>query len=194
MLKEINVEYSLEGLLLKLQYFGQRMWRTNSLEETSMLGKIEDRRKGGVRGWDGWMASFTQWPWVWTNSRRLWRTGKPGMLQSMGSRGVGHDWVTKQLKWTKLGLIKQEMGATIWIWLCRLGTRKSVVRWRNKCKFCLLVCFDLLCFVSVEDHFFHQNPFAGKSKDKGLQVWKNNRRISWKSKWRIFDKQISVTV
>ena len=52
--------------------------------------------EGGDRGWDGWMESPTQWTWVWANSRRQWRTGKAGMLQSMGLQGVGHDWVTKQ--------------------------------------------------------------------------------------------------
>ena len=52
--------------------------------------------EGGSKGWDGWMASLFQWTWVWANSRRQWRTGKPGMLQSIGFQGVGHDWVTKQ--------------------------------------------------------------------------------------------------
>ena len=42
------------------------------------------------------MASLTQWTWVWANSRRQWRTVKPGMLQSMGLQRVGHDWVTEQ--------------------------------------------------------------------------------------------------
>ena len=62
-LKEISPEYSLEGLMLKLklQYFGHPMWRTDSLEKTLMLGKIEGRRKRGDRRWDGWMASLTQW-------------------------------------------------------------------------------------------------------------------------------------
>ena len=66
-LKEINPEYSLEGLMLKLklQYFGHLMWRTDSLEKTLMLGKIDGRRK---RGWDDWMASPTQWTWVWVGS------------------------------------------------------------------------------------------------------------------------------
>ena len=45
----------------------------------------------GNRGWDGWMASATQWTWVWANSRRSWRTGKPGVLQSMASQRVGHN-------------------------------------------------------------------------------------------------------
>ena len=71
-LKEISPEYSLEGLMLKLkfQYFDHLMQRANSLEKTLMLGKIEGRGKGDDRGWDGWMASPTQWTWVWTNSGR----------------------------------------------------------------------------------------------------------------------------
>ena len=62
-LKEINPEYSLEGLMLKLklQYFGHLMQRANSLENILLLGKIEGRREGGGRGRDGWLASLTQW-------------------------------------------------------------------------------------------------------------------------------------
>ena len=52
--------------------------------------------EGGNRGWDGRMASSTQWTWVWANPRRWWRTGKPGMLQSMGLQRVGHNWATEQ--------------------------------------------------------------------------------------------------
>ena len=71
-LKGINPEYSLEGpmLKLKLQYFGHLMPRANSLDKTLILGKIEGRKRRGYRGWDGWMASPTQWTWVWINSRR----------------------------------------------------------------------------------------------------------------------------
>ena len=83
--KEISPDYSLGLMLkLKLQYFGHLMWRTESLEKTPMLGKIEGRRRGVYGGWDGWMASPIQWIWVWVDSRRWWRTGKSGMLQSMG--------------------------------------------------------------------------------------------------------------
>ena len=87
-LKEINPEYSLEGLMLKLkvQYFVDMMGRADSLQKTLTLGKIERRRRKDNRGWDGWMASPTQWTWVWASSRRWWRTGKPGVLQSMGSQ------------------------------------------------------------------------------------------------------------
>ena len=52
------------------------------------------------RGWDGWMASPTQWTWVWVNSGSLWWTGRPGVLRFMGLQRVGHDWVT-ELNWMK---------------------------------------------------------------------------------------------
>ena len=97
-LKEIGPKYSLEGLMLKLklQYFGHLIRRADSLEKTLMWGKIEGMRR---RGRDGWMALRTQWTWVWVNSERWWWTGKPGMLQSMGSQRVRHDWVT-EINWT----------------------------------------------------------------------------------------------
>ena len=101
-LKDISPEYSLEGLMLKLklQYFGHLIRRTDSLEKTLMLGKIEGRRRRGW-GWDSWMASLTRWTWVWVGSRSWWWTGKPGMLQSLGSQRVRHDWET-ELNWRKL--------------------------------------------------------------------------------------------
>ena len=97
-LKEIISELSLEGLMLKLklQFFGNLMRRTDSLEKTPMLGKIEDRGEGDNIGWHAWMASLTQWTWVWANSGQWWRTGRPSVLQSMESQRVGHDWVTEQ--------------------------------------------------------------------------------------------------
>ena len=56
--------------------------------------------RGDDRGWDGWMASPTQWTWVWVNSGRWWWTGRPGMLRFMGLQRVGHDWAT-ELNWTE---------------------------------------------------------------------------------------------
>ena len=55
--------------------------------------------EGGDRGWDGWMASSTQWTWVWASLGSLWWTGNPGVLQFMRSQRAGHDWVT-ELNWT----------------------------------------------------------------------------------------------
>ena len=69
-LKEINPEYSLEGLLLKLQYFDHLICTADSLEKTLILRNIESKRIRGNRRWDGWMASLNQWTWVWANSRR----------------------------------------------------------------------------------------------------------------------------
>ena len=57
--------------------------------------------EGDNRGWDGWMASPTRWTWVWVNSGSWWWTGRPGMLQSMRSQRVGHDWAT-ELNWSSV--------------------------------------------------------------------------------------------
>ena len=58
-------------------------------ERLNVGGEGDDGR------WDGWMASLTQWTWVWVNSRSWWWTGRPGMLQSMGLQTVGHNWATE---------------------------------------------------------------------------------------------------
>ena len=99
---EISPGCSLEGLMLKLklQYLGLLMRRAGSFEKTRTLGKIEGRRRRDDREWDGWMAWSTQWTWVWVNSASWQWTGKPGMLQSIGSQRVRHNWVT-ELNWTE---------------------------------------------------------------------------------------------
>ena len=91
-LKEISPEYSSEGLMLKLKlhYFGHLTWWANSLEKTLMLGETEGRTRRRQQRRNGWMASPTQRTWVWANSRRWWRTGKPGVWR------VWHNWVTEQ--------------------------------------------------------------------------------------------------
>ena len=58
-------------------------------------------REGDDRGWDGWMASLTRWTWVWVNSGSWWRTGRPGVLQFIGSQRVRYDWAT-DLIWSDL--------------------------------------------------------------------------------------------
>ena len=71
LLKEINLEYSLEGLMLKLklQYFSHLMWRADSLEKTLLLGKrLSAAGEGDGKEWNGWMAPLIQWMWVWANS------------------------------------------------------------------------------------------------------------------------------
>ena len=95
--KEISSEYSLEGLKLKLQYCGHLMRRTDSLEKTLMLDRLKAGGERDARGWDGWMTSPTQWTWVWVSFRSWSWTGKPGVLQSMGSQRNGRDWI--ELNW-----------------------------------------------------------------------------------------------
>ena len=100
-LKEISPGCSLEGLMLKLklQYFGQLFseelthWKRPCCWEG-----LEAGGGGDDRGWDGRMASLTQWAWVWVNSWNWWWTESPGMLRFMGSQRVRHDWVT-ELNW-----------------------------------------------------------------------------------------------
>ena len=76
--------------------------------------RVWERSKAGGqvvnRGPDGWMASPTQWTWVWANSGRWGRTEKPGLLQSMGSQRVGHSWATEK----QLGLVRKRYFVCPW--------------------------------------------------------------------------------
>ena len=96
-LKEISPECSLEGLMLKLklQDFGRLMWRTGRDPD---VGKDWEQEKGMTEDeMVGWQ-SLTWWTWVWESFGSWWWTGKPGVLQSMGSPRVGHNWGT-ELNW-----------------------------------------------------------------------------------------------
>ena len=90
-LKEISPEYSLQGLMLKLQSFDQLThWKRPWCWDRLKVGG-----EGSDRGWDGCMASLTQWTWVWVNSGSWWWTGRPCMLRSIGLQRVGHDWASE---------------------------------------------------------------------------------------------------
>ena len=134
-LKEISPEYSLEGLMLKLklQYFGHLIeelthWKRPWCWERLKAGEGDDRR------WGDWMASPTQWTWVWVNSESWWWTGNPGVLQSMGSQRVRHDWVT-ELNWTIYS--RKEKEKESFITACETGTTqilksdKDITRKKN---------------------------------------------------------------
>ena len=101
-LKEISAGCLLEGLMLKLKL----QYLATSCEELAHWKRPwcwEGLRAGGVgddRGWDDWMASPTQWTWVWVYSGSWWWTGRPSGLWFMGSQRVGHDWAT-DLNWTE---------------------------------------------------------------------------------------------
>ena len=96
-LKEISPGISLEGMMLKLklQYFGYLMQRVDSLERLWCWEGLGAGGEGDDRGWNGWMASLTQWTWVCVNSGSWWWTRRPGVLWFMGSQRVGHDWATE---------------------------------------------------------------------------------------------------
>ena len=95
--------YSLEGLMLKLklEYFGKLTWRMTHFKRPWCWERLKVGGEGDDRGWDGCMASPTQWTWFWVNSWSWWWIGRPGMPQSMGSQRVGHDWET-ELNWTDI--------------------------------------------------------------------------------------------
>ena len=109
---KISPEYSLEGLMLKLklQYFGHLMQKTDSFKKTLMLGKTEGRRR---RGWHRmrWLGGITDsMDTSWVSSGSWWWTWKPGVLQSMGSQRVRHDWAN----WTELNsLLKFSLCSSI---------------------------------------------------------------------------------
>ena len=96
----ISPDYSLEGLMLKLQlqYFLHLMQRTVSVKKILMLGRNEGQGEGEERGWDGWMASGIRLTWVSASSGSWWWTKNPGVLQSTGLYTVGHNW-TNEMNW-----------------------------------------------------------------------------------------------
>ena len=99
-LKEINPEYSLEGLMLKLklQYFGYLIQRPDSLEKAVMMGNIEGRRRKGQRM--RWLDDIIESMGMSVSSGRYCRSGKTGVLQSMGLQRVGLDLATKQQQYS----------------------------------------------------------------------------------------------
>ena len=76
--------------------------------------------EGEDRGWDGWIASPTQWTRVWVNSRNWWWTGRPGVLQFMGSQRVGHNWAT-ELNWTE-----EDVCQNTAVWVIRAMGRSQI--------------------------------------------------------------------
>ena len=89
----MNSEYLLEGLVLKLISNTLATWckEPTSWKRPWCWERLRARGEEGDRGWDSWMASLTQQTWIWINSEWWWRTGKPGVLQSMELQRVGHD-------------------------------------------------------------------------------------------------------
>ena len=123
-LRKISPEYSLEGLMLKLKFE-----ELTHLKRPWCWERLKAGGEGDDRGWDGWMASLTQWTWVWVNTRSWWWTGRPGLLQSMGSQRVRHDWATEL---RNQRVVREDFTAP------RSGSVKWVVQWMREGK-----CFTL---------------------------------------------------
>ena len=100
-LKEVNPEYLFEELMLKFQYFGHLIEELTHWKRPWCWERLKAGEEGDNKEWDDWLASPTQRTWVWVNLRSWWWTGRPGMLQFIGSQRVRHDWAT-ELNWTKL--------------------------------------------------------------------------------------------
>ena len=101
MLNEINPEYSLEGLMLKLklQYFGHVCEELTHFKRPWCWERLKAGGERDNRRWDDWMVSLTPWRWVLVSSGSWWWTERPGMIWSMGSQRVRHDCMT-ELNWT----------------------------------------------------------------------------------------------
>ena len=103
-------------------------------------------------GWnhqlDGWMASLTRWTWVWVNSRSWWWTGRPGVLQSMGSQRVRLDWATElNLNW---------YNSIIWNEGCPLkGVQQVLIEWINFLILAYLFTYSLHTISSKEETLRH---------------------------------------
>ena len=119
-LKEISPECSLEWLMLKLklQYLATWYEELTHLTRPWCWERWKAGGEGEYRGWDGWMASPTQWTWVWVNSRSWWWTGRPGMLQSMESQS--QTWLND---WTEL-LGMSEERTWEWYWEAKVEVQQ----------------------------------------------------------------------
>ena len=93
---------------------GEAWWAADYWKRLGCWEGLGAGGEGDDRGWDGWMASLTRWTWVWVNSGTWWWTGRPGVLQFMGSQRVWYDWAT-ELNWTELKWLSSSSSVLFWI-------------------------------------------------------------------------------
>ena len=171
-LKEINPEHSLKGLswnwssnTLATWYEELTLWKRPWCWERLTAGG-----EGDNRGRDGWMASPIQWTWVWASSGRSWRTGKPGMLQSMRSQRIRLDWVS----WTMTTTIHFSLYTLTdikYIYVFNINTLLVLI--------CLHVCL-CVCVCVCEKCWTYQSQTMGGS---GC-YWKYNDAAIKSSSWK----------
>ena len=164
------------GLMLKPQYFGHLMQRTDSLEKTLMLGKTEGRKRRKWQRMRWLVASLTHWTWVWASSGRWWRTGKsraavPGVAKSHTQLS---DWTTATVRmWRKEAQDEQRLWCRdafeSYIWSCvTLGyflNSLSLVYWKEKVNdiFVLQISFSSSLWLSLFHNFSSSVPDLGVS-------------------------------
>ena len=145
------------------------MWRTDSLENPWCWERLKAGGEGDDRGWDGWMASLTQGTQVWVSSRRWWRTGNPGVLQSMGSQRVRRDWATEQQQQQYFHLQQTRLAGQV-------GSKEIVneklLRW-----FCIWNLVHLLSYLSLKEREAWHVAIHGVAKS-----W------TWLSNWTKYIK------
>ena len=161
-------------LKLKLQYFGHLRRRTDYwLRKDADAVKDWRQEEKGMRGWDGWMASLTQWTWVWASFRSRWWTGKPGVLESMELQRVGYDWGTElndKIENSGNHLKSANLNIPIWCKLecidgkCRTWLKSYVVCAWLVSQSCLTYCNPMNCSLpgsSVHGVFSSKDPRVG---------------------------------
>ena len=170
-----------------------------------MLGRLRARGEGGDRGWDGWMASPTWWTWVWANSGKWWRTGRPGVLQSMGSQRVGHDLATEQQQkhksrpkqcfpspslwawWWTGDFLSQgavAMDASTIVYILKTGLRPKVSSYSEKLwpKFISIHVVPYILSSNATDTFLCISNLFSSTKNQCLVIIFQSRRVQTKYK------------
>ena len=201
-LKEISPEYSLEGGMLKpkLRYSGHLMWRAETFEKPWCWERLRAGGEGDDRGWDGWMASPTQWTWVWVDSQELvmdmeaWRAAVHGIAKSR----------TRLSNWTELQAIIEADPLTttqcrpfyIWSKLVRRKGSVSGCLWADcKSEKPVLKCHLSLFYKTTMNHFSNGLWHATKS---GFYLTTSNdqpkKKLQSISKAKLVPKNVMVAV
>ena len=157
-------------------------WELGIKRHTLLYTKL---KAGGERDHKGWvmMASLTQWTWVWANSGRWWRTGRPGMLQSMGLQRAGHDWDTEQ----QLHKTDSKQGPTVYLTeLCSVSCNN--LWWRRIWKRNIYVCFCIFSLLWL--NLF----FATWARSKGDQSFSTDQKQGTWGCVCVYERYVCVSV
>ena len=143
-LKEIRPECSLEGLMLNLDSNTLVSWckELTHLKRPSCWERLRAGKEGDGRGWGGWMASLTQWTWVWVNSGSWWWTGRPGVC---GSFGGNESDITERLNWTESYFLVKRLSLVLVLIVTTIVATHHILSnpWVSKILHCISNWFPL---------------------------------------------------